>query len=164
MKYFSIKELCKSQTAIAKGWDNTPNLTEVSHLNELVDNILDPLREAWGSGIKVNSGFRNERVNKAVGGSSTSAHRLGYAADLAPMNGKMTEFKTFVKKWLKDRNFDQYINDNVMQDSIKMHKVSKENNIYYSKTVDTHIYLKSRQKIDACLLIFLLRSHNPLRI
>ena len=111
MKYFSIKELCKSQTAIAKGWDNTPNLTEVSHLNELVDNILDPLREAWGSGIKVNSGFRNERVNKAVGGSSTSAHRLGYAADLAPMNGKMTEFKTFVKKWLKDRNFDQYINE-----------------------------------------------------
>jgi putative chitinase len=50
-------------------------------------------------------------LNNAVGGSKTSAHTTGYAADLVPVNGKMTEFKTFVKEWLKDKKFDQYINE-----------------------------------------------------
>ncbi len=111
MKYFTIEELCRSNTAKAKGIDNTPNKEHKEHLVELIENILDPLREAWGSAIIVSSGYRSPALNKAVGGSSTSAHCRGYAADISPANGKMTEFKAFVKKWLKDKNFDQYINE-----------------------------------------------------
>lgn len=113
MKYFTIKELCNSVTAKARGIDNTPSSTIVEHLTELVDNILDPLRESWGSGIKVTSGYRCEKLNKAVGGSTTSAHNAGYAADIVPVNGKITEFKAYVLKWLKDNNipYDQYINE-----------------------------------------------------
>lgn len=111
MKYFTIAELISSPTAKAKKIDNTPNAEHKKHLVELVENILDPLREAWGSAIHVNSGYRSPALNKEVGGSTTSAHSIGYAADLRPVNGKMTEFKAFVKKWIADKKFDQYINE-----------------------------------------------------
>jgi putative chitinase len=111
MKYFTLKEFTASSTATAKNIDNTPNATVTAHIEELVNSLLDDLREAWGSAIKVSSGYRCTKLNNAVGGSKTSAHTTGYAADLVPVNGKMTEFKTFVKEWLKDKKFDQYINE-----------------------------------------------------
>ena len=112
MKYFSIDELCHSDKAIALGIYNTPNDEIKSHLVQLVNELLDPLRDAWGSAIKVNSGFRCSRLNRALKGSSpTSAHLVGFAADLIPSNGDITEFKKFCVKWLKENNikFDQCI-------------------------------------------------------
>ena len=110
MKYFSIKELCHSDTAIELGIDNTPNHEIKEHLIQLVEELLDPLRDAWGSGIKVSSGYRCAKLNRALKGSShTSAHLIGFAADLVPCNGDITGFKRFTVKWLKDTNapFDQ---------------------------------------------------------
>ena len=112
MRYFTINELTHSDTAIELGIDNTPNEEIKSHLVQLVEELLDPLREAWGSAIKVNSGFRCSRLNRALKGSSpTSAHLVGFAADLVPMNGDITGFKKFCVKWLKENNiqFDQCI-------------------------------------------------------
>lgn len=82
MKYFTIKELTKSLTAEVKGIDNTPTPEIESNLTSLVDNILDPLRELYGKPITVNSGYRCPAVNKAVGGSATSDHVKGFAADI----------------------------------------------------------------------------------
>jgi len=82
MKYFTIKELCKSSTAIQKGIDNTPNSEIVNNLKKLVEFILDPLRERYGKPIHVNSGYRCPALNKAVNGSKTSHHMTGLAADI----------------------------------------------------------------------------------
>ena len=82
MKYFSIKELTKSETATKKGIDNTPNAAQVKNLEALIDNLLDPIREQWGAAIYVTSGFRSVALNKAVGGVANSHHLGGYAADL----------------------------------------------------------------------------------
>lgn len=82
MKYFTIKELCKSSTAAQRGIDNSPNSEITNNLEQLVDNILDPLREEYGNPIKVNSGYRCDALNKAVGGSKTSQHCFGLAADI----------------------------------------------------------------------------------
>lgn len=82
MKYFTIKELTKSLTADVKGIDNTPTPEIERNLTSLVDNILDPLRELYGKPITVNSGYRCPAVNKAVGGSATSDHVKGFAADI----------------------------------------------------------------------------------
>lgn len=82
MKYFTIEELTKSTTAAQKGIVNKPNQEEVNNLKALVENILDPLREAYGKPIIVNSGFRCEKLNNLVGGSRTSQHRTGHAADI----------------------------------------------------------------------------------
>ena len=82
MKYFTIKELCKSLTAIQKRINNTPNSEIVNNLKQLVDFILDPLRERYGKPITVNSGYRCPALNKAVNGSKTSQHVKGLAADI----------------------------------------------------------------------------------
>lgn len=82
MKYFTIKELCKSLTAIQKRINNTPNSQIVNNLKQLVYFILDPLRERYGKPITVNSGYRCPALNKAVNGSKTSQHVKGQAADI----------------------------------------------------------------------------------
>ena len=64
------------------GIDNTPNSEIVKNLKQLVEYILDPLRERYGKSVYVNSGYRCPALNKAVGGSKTSAHQYGLAADI----------------------------------------------------------------------------------
>lgn len=110
MKYFTIKELCKSSTAIQKGIDNTPNSKIVNNLNQLVDNILDPLREKYGKPIKVNGGYRCPALNDAVKGSKTSQHLQGLAADItagSPVENKKL-FDLIIKLNLP---FDQLIDE-----------------------------------------------------
>ena len=110
MKYFTIKELCKSSTATYKGIDNTPNSEIVSNLEQLVDKILDPLREKYGKPIKINSGYRCDRLNKAVGGSATSQHRYGLAADIT--TGSRLENKLlFILVQQLNLPFDQLIDE-----------------------------------------------------
>lgn len=81
-KNFSYEELVASSTAKKLGLDNTPNELEKGKLKLLAERVLQPIRDAWNAPIKVNSAFRSEAVNKAVGGVKTSQHRLGEAADI----------------------------------------------------------------------------------
>jgi Uncharacterized protein conserved in bacteria len=92
MKYFTIDELCSSPTATAEKINNTPTSVVKSNLVGLVNNVLDPLREAYGKPIHVNSGYRCPALNKAVGGVSNSEHLTGNAADISiggPKENKM---------------------------------------------------------------------------
>jgi hypothetical protein len=79
---FSLKELTTSETATRKGLDNTPNETVIANLKTLAENILQPVREHYGKSVKVNSGYRSPEVNASVGGSKTSDHCKGQAADI----------------------------------------------------------------------------------
>lgn len=107
-KYFRMSEMLYSSTAERLHIVNTPNKEEMEHLEELMV-FLDRIREAWGSGIVVSSGFRCKELNKAVGGVSNSAHLQGYAADIVPANGKMKEFKEFIVKWAKGKEYDEIL-------------------------------------------------------
>lgn len=107
-KHFNLEEFLTSSTARQKSIENLPSWDIVEHLRELAL-FLDELREAWGSGIKITSGFRNDALNSKVGGVENSIHRIGFAADIYPSNGKFEEFKRFVKNWIKDKDFDQCI-------------------------------------------------------
>lgn len=109
MKYFTIEELCQSETAEKLKINNNPTQEIIEHLELLIECLLDPIREAWGSAIIVNSGYRCEELNKAVGGSKTSVHKLGWSADIRPKNGKMKEFKEFIVEFIKTRIWDQCI-------------------------------------------------------
>ena len=82
MKHFTIQELTRSDTARRLCIDNTPPASAITALHALVDNVLDPLREAWGGPIRVNSGYRCPKLNKAVGGTPNSQHQRGEAADI----------------------------------------------------------------------------------
>lgn len=82
MKYFTIEELSASTEARRMGIDNTPTPETRANLATLVEAVLDPLREKYGRPIHVSSGYRCPRLNKAVGGSTTSQHVKGEAADI----------------------------------------------------------------------------------
>ncbi|NDV81318.1 D-Ala-D-Ala carboxypeptidase family metallohydrolase [Bacteroides sp. 51] len=110
MKYFTIEELKHSDTAKNKRIDNTPPPKVVESLNNLVDNILDPLREAWGRPIHVNSGYRCSALNRAVRGASTSQHLKGEAADITT-GSKEGNKKLFELIQTLDLPFDQLIDE-----------------------------------------------------
>jgi hypothetical protein len=77
---FSLSELTKSEAATRLGLDNTPALQIIENLEALVENILQPVRDKFGP-VVVTSGYRSPEVNKAIGGSTTSDHCKGQAAD-----------------------------------------------------------------------------------
>ncbi len=107
-KYFKLEELLTSSTAKQKSIENLPSWEIIENLKQLAE-FLDGLRDDWGSGIRVTSGFRCEKLNVAVGGVLNSVHRLGWAADVVPVNGKFDEFVDFIKRWAANRKFDQII-------------------------------------------------------
>ena len=84
--YFSIPELCDSATALREGIDNRPSKCAYHLLHVLVDQLLDPIREAWGEPIVVSSGYRCKELNTLVGGVKNSHHTLGCAADIIAGN------------------------------------------------------------------------------
>ncbi len=90
-KNFSLEELVKSDTAIRRGINNEPSQDLINNLQELVDNILQPLRDRMGP-IVISSGYRSPELNTAIGGSKTSDHCLGMAADIEVLgvDNKMT--------------------------------------------------------------------------
>lgn len=110
MKYFTIHELTHSDTAHQKGIDNTPPPAIKVKLTSLINNLLDPIREAWGGPITVNSGYRCPVLNKAVGGASTSQHQKGKAADITVGSPELNQqlFDLIAKG---DFDFDQLIDE-----------------------------------------------------
>ena len=84
--YFTIPELCASATALREGIDNRPPKCAYHLLHVLVDQLLDPIRKAWGAPIMVTSGYRCPRLNELVGGVTHSHHILGCAADIITGN------------------------------------------------------------------------------
>ena len=81
-KNFTLSEMTKSETALRHGMDNTPGDAEVTNMQLLAARVLQPVRDHFARGVKVNSGFRHPDVNAAVGGSRTSDHTRGMAADI----------------------------------------------------------------------------------
>lgn len=106
MKYFTVKELCRSTKAKKLGIDNTPTEKAVENMTRLINIVLDPLREAYGEAITVNSGYRSPALNKAVGGAKNSQHMTGEAADI-------TVGTKEGNKWLFE-----YIRDNLPYDQL----------------------------------------------
>jgi hypothetical protein len=79
---FTLKELTKSDTATRLGLENSPDEATIENLKLLCQEVLQPIREHFGKSVTVNSGFRSPESNAAVGGSKTSDHCLGRAADI----------------------------------------------------------------------------------
>ena len=79
---FTLEELTKSETALRFDLDNEPNDEQLANLVALCECVLQPVRDHFGKGVKVNSGLRTPEVNAKVGGSKTSDHCKGMAADI----------------------------------------------------------------------------------
>ena len=71
---FTLSELTKSETALRHDMDNSPPQEITSNLQALAVHVLQPVRDHFARGVKVNSGYRSPDVNDKVGGSRTSVH------------------------------------------------------------------------------------------
>jgi hypothetical protein len=106
-KNLTLQELIHSDTAKAKGIDNSPTNEHLRNLIEIANNIFQPLRDGIGKPIRISSGYRSEKLNKAVGGSKTSQHNKGQALDLVATTGFTNkDIFYYIKKNLE---FDQMI-------------------------------------------------------
>ena len=102
---FTLSEFTKSQTALRQGIDNTPEGEHLEAAKELFENVVQPVRDNFGVTV-INSGYRGEELNKAVGGSSRSQHCKGEAVDIECPGTSNYE----VAKWIEDNlDFDQLI-------------------------------------------------------
>lgn len=109
MKYFTIKELSHSDTAVARGIGNYPTAEAIHNLTKLVENVLDPLREKYGKPIRVSSGYRSAILNRSVNGATSSQHRLGEAADITV--GSKEENRKLFEIIRLELPFDQLIDE-----------------------------------------------------
>ncbi len=110
-KNFALSEITHSNTAKRLGIENEPTEKHLQNMQHLVDNLLQPLRDAVGP-IRVSSGYRNPSLNRAIGGSRSSQHCKGEALDLqfwemGKMNNKVI-YDWILKSGLE---FDQMINE-----------------------------------------------------
>ena len=111
-KNFTLAEMTASQTATRLGIDNSPSLAHKVNLQRLATELLQPLRDALGHGISVSSGYRSPTLNTRIGGSQTSAHSIGMAADInAHGYGDSRKLALFIRDWLVKNKvpFDQLI-------------------------------------------------------
>lgn len=106
--HFILYEFVRSGTADDNDIDNTPTARHIDNLTSLCANILEPLRRRFGP-IVISSGYRCQRLNKLVGGVSTSQHCLGQAADIVVGDKERAQrLAAFIKANL---DFDQLILD-----------------------------------------------------
>ena len=102
---FYLIEFTRSQTATRKGIDNIPTTEHIYNLRQLCYFILQPLRQALGFPLQISSGYRSVQLNRAIGGSTTSQHSIGQAADLVHPE-KNKDIFDYIRKNLP---FDQLI-------------------------------------------------------
>ena len=106
--HFTIEELYASNTAKKLGIDNKPSVQKMINLVYLCAYVLEPLRVAMGEPIKIGSGYRCEKLNKAVGGVYNSQHLKGQAADLC-IDGDLKKGRRWFDYIRKNLPFDQLI-------------------------------------------------------
>jgi putative chitinase len=105
-EHFNLKEFTKSETAIRKRIDNTPNAAHAENLKNVCEKILEPVRRHFGKPVRINSGYRGPALNSAVGGSSKSQHCNGEAVDFE-IDGLPNPD---LAKWVSENcDFDQII-------------------------------------------------------
>jgi hypothetical protein len=107
-EHISYKEGIKSNTATRLGIKNTPDDYQITNMVNISVNVFEPLRKYVGGPIRINSFYRCEELNRAIGGSSRSQHCEGRAIDLDDTLGHKTNAEMY--KYIKDNlSFDQLI-------------------------------------------------------
>ena len=106
--HFTIEEMYASDTAKRLGIDNKPSVQQMINLIYLCAYVLEPLRVAMKEPIKIGSGFRCQKLNKAVGGVYNSQHMKGQAADLC-IDGDIEKGRKWFEYIRKNLPFDQLI-------------------------------------------------------
>jgi hypothetical protein len=113
-KHFTRAEFEASQTAERKGIDNVMTLAAIQKAIDLCEAVLEPIREHFGKPVIITSGYRSDKLNKAIGGARRSQHSAGEAADIKVVG---------VSNW----DVLKYIHDNLPYDQLICEFMEKGN-------------------------------------
>ena len=105
-EHFRLSEFTRSATAIRYGIDNQPEIEDIEALQSLCVNVLEPLRRRFGV-IRITSGYRSPKLNSVIGGSRTSQHMRGEAADIHV--GSLEVAKKMFAYIMANIDFDQLL-------------------------------------------------------
>ena len=139
--HFTIEEMYASQTAKRLGIDNKPNVQHMINLVYLCAYVLEPLRLAMNEPIKIGSGYRCRKLNKAVGGVDNSQHTKGQAADLC-IDGDLK----------KGRKWFEYIHDHLPFDQLIWEKNPKTGSYWVHVSFVFPDFGKNRRQVIDGLL------------
>ena len=139
--HFTIEEMYASQTAKRLGIDNKPNVQHMINLMYLCAYVLEPLRLAMNEPIKIGSGYRCRKLNKAVGGVDNSQHTKGQAADLC-IDGDIK----------KGRKWFNYIKDHLPFDQLIWEKNPKTGSYWVHVSFVFQDFGKNRRQVIDGLL------------
>jgi hypothetical protein len=107
--HFALSEFTRSESAKREGLDNTPTAEHLENLKTLCEKVLEPIRERYGS-INISSGYRGKMLNHFIGGSVSSDHCVGRAADIDMDDSATGVTNTEVFNYIKDNlDYDQLI-------------------------------------------------------
>ena len=107
-KHITYKEATRSVTALRLGIENKPSEYDLQNMELIAEKVFEPLRKAVNGPIKINSFYRCEKLNKAIGGSSRSQHCQGRAIDIDDVYGYVSN--SYMYYYIKDNlDFDQLI-------------------------------------------------------
>jgi hypothetical protein len=107
--HFALSEFTRSESAKREGLDNTPTAEHLENLKTLCEKVLEPIRLRFGS-INISSGYRGKMLNHFIGGSVSSDHCLGRAADIDMDDSGTGVTNTEVFNYIKDNlDYDQLI-------------------------------------------------------
>jgi len=151
-KHVSWHEGTYSRTGERRGLDNTPDEEQVKRMKEVAENLFEPLREWVGGPIKINSFFRGEPVNTAIGGSTRSQHMKGQAIDIDDTFGHKTNAEMY--HYIKDNlDFDQMIwefgtdkNPNWLHISWVSHRPNRKKLTIAKNAYGKNKYIQEEQK------------------
>ena len=139
--HFTIEEMYASETAKRLGIDNKPNVQHMINLVYLCAYVLEPLRVAMNEPIKIGSGYRCRKLNKAVGGVDNSQHTKGQAADLC-IDGDIQ----------KGRKWFEYIRDHLPFDQLIWEKNPKTGSYWVHVSFVFPDFGKNRRQVIDGLL------------
>jgi hypothetical protein len=109
--HFALGEFTRSESAKREGLDNTPTAEHLENLKTLCEKVLEPIRLRFGS-INISSGYRGKMLNHFIGGSVSSDHCLGRAADIDMDDSGTGVTNKEIFDYIKDNlEFDQIINE-----------------------------------------------------
>ena len=159
MKYFTIPELCCSSSHPSLVVVPVEGSTEYANLEGLIDFLLDPIRTVLGSPITVSSGYRPPRLNRAVGGSTTSNHVTGCAADCHTGRGGKDNLKIIETLLSLDIPYDECIAERAVFDDdgvmlfcswvhIALRPVGNRSKLLYTEDGKTYHTLKVGPKLS----------------
>jgi zinc D-Ala-D-Ala carboxypeptidase len=109
--HFALSEFTRSESAKREGLDNTPTAEHLENLKTLCEKVLEPIRERYGS-INISSGYRGKMLNHFIGGSVSSDHCVGRAADIDMDDSGTGVTNKEIFEYIKNNlEFDQLINE-----------------------------------------------------